>query len=154
MPANLQLHGTLLYETTDTAYLKLSLVSPQQWNTHHWNASAMWQCSQVCHLEKSQTALNSILNSLPADLICKDKHESAEKHSHSAMHVEIETLGMTFDFSTKTKHSLKTRKSWKGGRGKAQQCNLGESHQLFCHQEKTAAFLPQVHNAAHKTVNW
>lgn len=48
----------------------------------------MWQCSQVCHLEESQTALNSILNSLPENFSYKDKHESEEKHIRSAMHME------------------------------------------------------------------
>lgn len=42
-----------------------------------------------------------------------------EKHIHSAMHVETGRLRVTFDYGTKTKHTLKVRKSWKGG--KAQQ---------------------------------
>lgn len=81
----------------------------------------MWQRSQVCHLEKSQPALNSILNSLPADFICKDKHLSEEKHIHSAMHMETETLGLTFDFSTKTETHMKNKKRVLEG-GREAQC--------------------------------
>lgn len=51
--------------------------------------------------------MNSVLNSLPENFSYKDKHESEEKHIRSAMHMETETLGMTFEFSTKTKHTLK-----------------------------------------------
>lgn len=91
---NVQFHGTLRSTVaTDMAYFTLPFVSPKQWNTHHQNVSAMWQRSQVCHLEKSLTAWNSILNYLPAHFICKDKPESQDKHIHSAMHVEIKTLG-------------------------------------------------------------
>lgn len=75
----------------------------------------MWQHSQVCHLEKSQNTLNPILNSPPTNFLRKDKHE---RKTHSLSH-ETERLGVTFDYSTKTKHTLKVRKSWK--RGKAQQ---------------------------------
>lgn len=46
-----------------------------------------------------------------------------EKCIHLAMHVETERLGVTFDYGTKTKHTLKVRKGWK-----STAIYLGESH--------------------------
>lgn len=84
----------------------------------------MWQRSQVCHLEKSLTAWNSILNSLPAHIICRDKHESQEKHIHSAIHVEMETPGQALSLCSKSKYTLKKVARQEAGKA----WYSGESH--------------------------